>query len=97
MPYTDAVLLEVLRKANIASTALTHTLEKEIAVDGKVSCCLVLFRNLTYGRLLVKRYPRDLKLEQKELIDKVLAQGTMKLAHLPAGIKFRSSEPKLYN
>ena len=98
MPYTDAVLLEVLRKANIASTALTHTLEKEIVVDGKVSYCLVLFRNPIYGRLLGKRYPRNFKLEQTKLIDKVLAQGTMKLAlSSPALIRFRSSEPKLYN
>ena len=36
MPYTDAVLLEVLRKANITSTAVPHTVSKSIEVDGKV-------------------------------------------------------------
>ena len=36
MPYTDAVLLETLRKANIVPTALPHTLDESIIVDGKV-------------------------------------------------------------
>ncbi|XP_067946219.1 cytochrome P450 2C23-like [Watersipora subatra] len=34
MPYTDAVLYETLRKANIASFALPHTLEKDLVVKG---------------------------------------------------------------
>ena len=35
MPYTEAFLLEVLRIANIASTALPHVYEKDITVAGK--------------------------------------------------------------
>ena len=48
MPYTDAVLLEILknflrnsyiwflRKPNIIPTSLSHLLENELEVDGKV-------------------------------------------------------------
>ena len=35
MQYTEAFLLEVLRIANIASTALPHVYEKDITVAGK--------------------------------------------------------------
>ncbi|XP_067947649.1 uncharacterized protein [Watersipora subatra] len=34
MPYTDAVLLETLRKSNMVSTALPHTLDEEMIIDG---------------------------------------------------------------
>ncbi|KAF6040856.1 CYP2R1 [Bugula neritina] len=34
MPYTDAVLLETLRKASVAGAGLPHTLEKEMVIDG---------------------------------------------------------------
>lgn len=36
MPYTEAVLLESLRIANVVPTALPHTLQREIVLDGKV-------------------------------------------------------------
>ena len=36
MPYTDAVLLEVLRKSNVVHSAAPHTLSEDIKVEGKV-------------------------------------------------------------
>jgi len=36
LPYTEAVILEVLRLGNIAPTGLPHTLEEEYVIDGKV-------------------------------------------------------------
>ena len=36
MPYTDAVLLEVLRKTNIVPTALPHLVDENIKIDGQV-------------------------------------------------------------
>ncbi|XP_067950308.1 cytochrome P450 2B9-like [Watersipora subatra] len=36
LPYTDAVLLETLRKANIAPIAAPHTLQKDLIIDGKL-------------------------------------------------------------
>ena len=36
MPYTDAVLLEVLKKANITPTSVPHTVDQNIEVDGQV-------------------------------------------------------------
>ena len=37
MPYTEAVLLETLRKGNIASTALPHSADKDLVINGVVS------------------------------------------------------------
>ena len=37
LPYTEAVLLETLRLANIAPTALPHTVDKEMMLGGQVS------------------------------------------------------------
>lgn len=37
LPYTEAVLLETLRLANIGPTALPHTLDKAMVIDGQVS------------------------------------------------------------
>lgn len=42
MPYTRAVLLETLRKANIMPTAIPHSTSKEIKVDGKVAILISL-------------------------------------------------------
>ena len=35
--YTEAVLLETLRLANIAPVGLPHSLDKQMNIDGKVS------------------------------------------------------------
>ena len=43
MPYVEAVLLETLRKGNIASTAMPHTVDKDIIVDGVVCMQQLLF------------------------------------------------------
>ena len=34
--YTEAVLLETMRLANIAPVALPHSLDKQMIIDGKV-------------------------------------------------------------
>ena len=36
MPYTEAVLLETLRKANIVPTSLPHVTDKDLILDGVV-------------------------------------------------------------
>ena len=36
MPYTEAVLLETLRKGNIVPTSLPHVTDKDLILDGVV-------------------------------------------------------------
>ncbi|XP_067950732.1 cytochrome P450 2D20-like [Watersipora subatra] len=36
LPYTDAVLLEVMRKANIVPASIPHTLTTSLEIDGKI-------------------------------------------------------------
>jgi len=36
LPYTEAALLESMRLANVVPTALPHTLEEDVEVEGKV-------------------------------------------------------------
>ena len=36
LPYTNSVLLEVLRKANIVPALIPHTLTTSLEIDGKV-------------------------------------------------------------
>ena len=38
LPYTEAVLLETLRLANIVPFSLPHVLDKEAIVDNMVGC-----------------------------------------------------------
>ena len=42
MPYTDAVIRETMRKANVVPTALPHTADIDLYVDGLV-CTMSLF------------------------------------------------------
>ena len=44
MPYTDAVLLEVLRVSNVVHSAAPHVLDEDIEVEGKVVSDLTLFK-----------------------------------------------------
>ena len=37
MPYTEAVLLETLRKGNIAATSLPHCTDNDLVIDDVVS------------------------------------------------------------
>ena len=48
MPYTDAVLLEVLRKSNVVHSAAPHTLSEDIQVEGKVRGFMNLQNNLLF-------------------------------------------------
>ena len=49
MPYTDAVLLEVLRKSNVVHSAAPHTLSEDIEVEGKVCGFMNLKDNFLFG------------------------------------------------
>ena len=58
MPYTDAVLLEVLRKSNVVHSAAPHTLSEDIKVEGKVCGFMnlkdnCLFRSVFYSCCIV--------------------------------------------
>ena len=48
LPYTEAVLLETLRRGNIAPLGVPHTMEKEIVIEGKVM--IPSFSNINIGK-----------------------------------------------
>ena len=53
MPYTDAVLLEVLRVSNVVHSAAPHVLDEDIEVEGKVVSDLTLFKLCNLFRMHV--------------------------------------------
>ena len=57
MPYTNAVLYETLRKANITNTSLPHTLDKDVLVDGEVCICFSFSHRESFN-ICVKHYRR---------------------------------------
>ena len=65
LPYTNAVILEILRLGNIAPTALPHTVLKDLEIEGKVRSislhCVGQMRLIRGQCSWVKLYVSELK------------------------------------
>ena len=51
MPYTDAVIRETMRKANVVPTALPHTADIDLYVDGFVCTMSLIVDSQTWPHL----------------------------------------------